>query len=185
MNKTRLLGAVCAFMFVFSHSVAAVTVNSGETCNFSFDSLTPTFSEPVNTSVPVQVDIKFTSNDIFGPSESMVLMFNEDSPSGSNFYTGNLSLDYLSGVSHIYRQFTELYWQDLEGFIRLTMGTGSVEISEIEISVAIPGQRYRQVFVPTVGEVPIPPAILLFGSGLLGLIGMAKRKNTRTESAQS
>jgi len=36
-----------------------------------------------------------------------------------------------------------------------------------------------------VSAVPIPPALWLFGSGLLGLIGMAKRENTRTESAQS
>ena len=32
------------------------------------------------------------------------------------------------------------------------------------------------VHAGNVGAVPIPPALLLFGSGLLGLIGMAKRK---------
>ena len=29
----------------------------------------------------------------------------------------------------------------------------------------------------TVGAVPLPPALWLFGSGLLGLIGVARRKN--------
>ena len=174
--KSRLTGAVCAFMVVFSHSVAAVTVvNSGETYKFSFDSLLPS-SEPVNTSVPVQVDIRFTIDDYFGPSESMLLRFNEGAPTGSYFYTGNLSTDSNSGVTHIYRQFTEFHWQDLQGFIELSMGAGSVELDEIMISVAVPGQRYRQVFA--VGEVPIPPALYLFGSGLLGLVGMARNKST-------
>ncbi len=128
--------------------------------------------------MPVQVDIKFTSNDEFGPSESMALSFYEASAGGGSFYYGDLSLDSLSGVSHIYRQFSELHWLDLQGEILLTMGAGSVEISEIVISVAIPGdQRYEQVFVPTVGEVPAPAAFWLFGSGLLGLIGFTRRKH--------
>jgi len=159
-------------MFVFFHSVAAVTVNSGETFDFSFDSLTPS-SEPVNTSVPVQVDIKFTAGDYFGPSETMTLFFNEHAPTGSNFYIGNSAMDENSGVSHIYKQFYDPHWVDLQGGIKLIMGQGSVEIDEIMISVAVPGQRYRQVFA--VGEVPIPPAVWLFGSGLIGLVGIARR----------
>ena len=171
--KTRLLSAVCAFMFVFSHSVAAVTVNSGETFDFRFDSLTPS-TEPVNTSVPVQVDIRFTADDYFEPLETMTLYFNERAPTGRDFYIGNLANDQNSGVTHIYRQFSDPHWEDLEGGIKLIMGQGSVEIDEIMISVAVPGQRYREVFA--VGEIPIPPALYLFGSGLLGLIGVARRR---------
>ena len=52
-------------------------------------------------------------------------------------------------------------------------GIKSVTMSNVAEDIAIFDDLY---FVPSVATVPVPAAVWLFGSGLLGLIGFAKRK---------
>ena len=65
--------------------------------------------------------------------------------------------------------------------------TGTVGIQEIHEAGLLAGQTYINVHTPTngpgeirgqlvVNPIPIPAAVWLFGSGLIGLIGVARRK---------
>ena len=50
------------------------------------------------------------------------------------------------------------------------------------LSLFIPeGAFVNQVVIDTISAVPLPPAVVLFGSALVGLVGMARRKNTVIE----
>jgi hypothetical protein len=70
-------------------------------------------------------------------------------------------------------------WADQQGVVRLTMVTGSVEFDSISATYwEHRGQRYTGEIQFTAAPVPIPAAAWLFGSGLVGLVAMTRRKKT-------
>ena len=49
------------------------------------------------------------------------------------------------------------------------------------LTLMIPaGAFVNQVVIDTISAVPLPPAVILFGSALIGLVGMARRKDAGT-----
>ena len=64
-------------------------------------------------------------------------------------------------------------WDDLEGKLVISFLSGSVDLREVSVSVKKNGITYSQIF--PISEVPIPSAILLLGSGLIGLVGFRRK----------
>lgn len=70
-------------------------------------------------------------------------------------------------------------WADQQGAVRLTMIAGSVEFDSISATYSPTGvQKYAGAIEFTAAPVPIPAAVWMFGSGLVGLVAMSRRKKT-------
>ncbi len=52
-----------------------------------------------------------------------------------------------------------------------------------ELTIGVTGGSYNVGLTETVAPVPIPPAALLFGSALIGLAGLRRKKETVPEAA--
>ena len=64
---------------------------------------------------------------------------------------------------------------DLTGW-QLTQARGISEDGNIIAGYGTNPDGITEAWVANISNVPIPPALWLFGSGLLGMIGIAKRK---------
>jgi len=58
----------------------------------------------------------------------------------------------------------------------LTSAEGVSADGSIIVGNGIHGDGTREAWMANIGVVPIPPTVWLFGSGLLGLVGIARRK---------
>lgn len=203
--KSRLLGAVCAIPLVFVVSISNASFVSQSNLSFGVDSITLdtdtglkwldlTFSTNrtvadvstqfgsggdfegfryathnevdtflINAGLP-DVDSQSTGN--FVPIQNFLpfVGYTVNNPSISVFYgtQGYLEeLDQVSGKLLIHR-----------AVVNTDAGLGSAELlTTSQISSSGSGHWLVQA-------VPIPGAVWLFGSGLLGLIGIAKRKKS-------
>jgi len=209
LNKTRLLGAVCACLSVISFNAVAAVVSQGfltsnddGSSNIITDSLNNveylrfnvladlTYAQTIAVldtqdgggwSIASPTDaVKFTEA-LIGTTActhdglSVVL-----SPCGSltAWYDGKLGNDH--GSTYDFAWFLDSGGQ--ADYVRIK-STGEVIIDDYNLADAdehAVGGIYDYVAVtwlvarPVV--VPVPPAVWLFGSGLLGLIGVARRK---------
>jgi len=68
-----------------------------------------------------------------------------------------------------------LLWDDLQGVLLVEAIGGTVDISSVDITV---WNNHRFEGTAMLTAIPLPPALYLFGSGLIWLIGLAKRKST-------
>jgi len=148
---------------------ANVTFNDGS--NWSFNFAAPTYDPVTNTNTGNQLEAGFYDNATRFP-------FNSPTRPGMSF-SGNgrgnnrlgawfdvLAIEYGSGNDVLslaidFRQFDES--EDMLG----SSTFGSLRINS-NIALNLTGEPLSQV--------PVPAAVWLFGSGLLGLIGIARRK---------
>ena len=186
MNKSRLIGALCASVFGFitmsSHATVVanytgVINNCGSFCNnfgvFDGDTITGQITLGIGSPQsgyaynPLTDSFFFDIAGIFGvdPSQLVVAGFVDTDASG-NFVSGNLvgefiypgtDLDQLGGGV---------------GVIGLATGTFAIHYGPWGSGGLLADSS--GTFTPAV--VPIPAAVWLFGSGLLGLIGVARKK---------
>ena len=112
----------------------------------------------------IQIDYFDNKNDA-NPFETTILT--SDNPDGIPYY-GYLWVDFLNEGDVF------LPWSDLEGSIIVTVLTGEVDLGISSLSVTNNGIQYSTNL--SITTVPIPGAIWLFGSGLIGLAGFARRK---------
>lgn len=83
------------------------------------------------------------------------------------------SSDYLGAVGTIYPgPFEKRGFEGMDFGYDITTLTSPTSL-EFYLRSAAPGDWFRVI---TVSAVPVPPAVWLFGSGLLGLVGVARRK---------
>jgi len=122
--------------------------------------------------------------DTFDSGESFVLDWYEDPSSSQSLRTQVVSAGFDGVITSISPEATfpdtvgGLF--DAEGRIEITQIVGTFDVRQIDFSTfsaPAPGTspRVEAYAVEVVPAVPIPPALYLFGSGLIGLVGVARR----------
>ena len=198
MKKSLLLGAVCTLFLCFSASTNAVIVQACYEITASdfidsngnpppapaSNSVTGTYTFTFDTGIPSQNEIMpdvVTGLDI--TRRDGVIIDYDETNSGVNtdlnIFTdsglitigGNTStVDFLVGLSDDFR-------------VKFNISLSTFEVSSVVeklvwISTTDPlySSAFTSVTLRNVTIVPLVPALWLFGSGLLGLVGMARRK---------
>jgi hypothetical protein len=206
MNKSRLLGSICACIFaVISIPAEAVVIDfegflpddsayiasPQDWDGFRFESVGPSFGTYTDGSIdPAQLASNGTTRlGVFGDSsqrDSMMLSRIDGEGFILNSFdtafrvdccgTGNAGLDVLVttvlGPSFLHHYALATTWQTI------TLPTYSLEMESILFTQT--GQNLWGFAVDNViiNAVPIPAAVWLFGSGLVGLVAMSRRKKT-------
>ena len=192
MKKSRLLGAVCAFVFfvcLSSQGYASIVTNSGSQAggivtfvnggdgftelNIEFTSMTPiivNFTEGAGLEIDT-VTINNLLNSTSTPWTGISFLTIDSwvqSPIGISPVTGSISNILFDNGPTFDPGATALVSISLDPAetVGFTSGSGDIKV--------IPNSNYSLLITPT--AVPIPAAMWLFGSGLLGLVGMARRK---------
>ena len=192
MKKPRLLGAACAFLsLVFCANVSAsIVINIIESGGNVEASYSGFLDLSATTGVPIPAGstgfngheawsgaISFTSglSDIYGVDFASWTPFGTgnfgawDASSGDALH---LQSNPLIGVPNGYISGANISGNATKNgssFASLGFTPGSY------VSTLTNGSNVDTVTV-NIGAVPVPAAVWLFGSGLLGLVGMAKRK---------
>ncbi len=171
--KRVLVAASCV---LFSTILNAATIESYKT----------TDTEGVNLTSSI-FDILLTANTISGGSsnitidESFVLNSTFDAELGS--YNGTLTVGTLLTADVFGLTYTEVYFgttllsTDFSASLNYTGGSlmGSYTGGFLDGNFSADGSAVNAM-VAEVQAVPVPAAVWLFGSGLLGLVGIARRK---------
>ena len=109
--------------------------------------------------------------DLVDPTASVTDFFN-DNVIGWEFYSWGSNNITAGGTTNITDSFNpSLQFDPSENYYAFIAG-GSVIPTEVDIDL-------------TVSSVPVPAAVWLFGSGIVGLIGLARRKNNQVVNLQS
>ena len=206
MNKIRLLPAICASVLTFSLSssaVAAVTYKFSGIITESWEKGSGFDPEYNYDRVfdGIEIDDVFTGVFIYEPSDGWEtwLIINEAySASGTSWsldghgdasdihhllYTSSYAEDrWYTSIAIEFGSYTDMddYYgtdslpnalpEDLLHSLITFNYNGAGYAADYEYSFALSGQ------VTSISAVPIPPAVWLFGSGLIGLVGLARRK---------
>ncbi len=145
-----------------------VGIGPGGSYSFGFSSLN--FIRSANAADGGQVAVNFVTNGL-GPGESLLLelfpnaltdtplAFTFDGAAGGPFPDGS-----LGGVALFWSPGSAAIWPDLQGVVRVTMNSGSVQLSSFAVTQVAGGNYYSQTF-----PVPEPTAttLVLIGAGLL------------------
>jgi hypothetical protein len=169
VKKLGLLGAVCSVTFLFSHSAPASVLTLDEYSGVDYDSTDPFPIAPVTVgtfSVPTGITsatINGTFGNFLAPSSAGVDLFLDgilvgqcvkNAPCWGSALATPWSYTFAVGELSIFD----------DGQAVLT----AVQTSEFVIRLGVTELDFTVV--------PIPAAAWLFGSGLLGMIGVARRK---------
>ena len=205
MKESRLLGAVCACLFTLlsmSSEAAIIDFDSLEVANSNFNFIgSGIYSEDgfSITGTPMYYNGQFNDNYYAGSAglylqgagavttlqHSASNVFSIDSIGLSFFRDGGTSplvtfTGYLSGGGTVTQSFQPLSF----GFADFFFDSGFTNLTSLSWNQGPNGGNGHQfdnivLFDSTVSiasTVPIPAAVWLFGSGLLGLAGMTRRK---------
>jgi len=204
MKKSRLLGAVfaCAISYGFTANASTVITFNGTAGENSSESVAGTtymeagYSLVFNNSGAFFIDNNFTSFPGLIDFDDDVLEFNETSASfvmtkddGGLFDlfsvdTGSLGRDEFDDGNFV---FTGIFGtggtitQTVLGVapgVTTNLFTGFVGLSSLVVTSNDGAFPVMDNITVDVSAVPVPAAVWLFGSGLLGLIGIARRKKT-------
>ena len=136
---------------------------------------------------PTDGDVNFILG-LFNPSDTILAMFDDSDQSfmgsqlvidipeeiaiavsgGGNFKaTGNLGMLTLTGSDHF------ILAVSTDGGANWSGNTGIVDVGANSYNVVFSNGTVVEVDVQVI---PVPAAVWLFGSGLLGLVGIARRK---------
>ena len=195
MNKLRLLGTVCAFQFslISTSSIAALIdfedltapASGGASISSGYNDFNWDGTFVYNSDTHFSTGSASISNAAVGTNSA----FNGSSDFTITSTSGSL-FDFESGI------FTSLYSsQDLTvtaflngapvGSVSTTLDEASTEniifgffgVDAVQFVTSTTNQLVLDnLKVSSVSTVPVPAAVWLFGSGLLGLVGIARRK---------
>jgi hypothetical protein len=204
MKKSRLLGAVCACLATLPFNASAVLINPGDTLyiNFTYATPDPAIIDPDL----LNMDIIFDQS--FGGTIDITLFDNggnvgqlSDATTASDTGVGDDRLFASFVMPGSPYTFGDTSTTDLSSILDGTTDgllTFDFTVLSAPIDVSLKQLRIAEstgtnsfgrpagspkVILTNFGTslpsaVPIPPALWLFGSGLLGLIGIARRKKT-------
>lgn len=150
-----------------------VGVGPGGSYSFEFSSLN--FIRSANAADGGLVSVNFVTNGL-GPGESLLLeLFPNtltDTPLAFTFdgaAGGSLPDGSLGGVAIFWSPGAPAEWPDLQGVVRVTMVSGTIQLSGFAVTQVAGGGYYSQTFpVPE----PTTAGLVLVGAGLL----MARRR---------
>ena len=183
-NKLHLLGAVCACAIGFSSNVIAASVSYGAWVVNSISGSASAGTISVSWYLPVIGSSDFSQGSVQSGNLNSSTTFAGNTygvylaDNGTNLFTSwsmrNSNSIWLYGSESALRKNTDFYF-----YAGLTDPTMINDASIFTYSTTpdwtgIGGTIFFQEFA----VVPIPPALLLFCSGLLGLIGIARKKAT-------
>lgn len=178
MKRSCLLAALSAFtLFAGLVSTAgAITVTSGDIVTVNFD----LSGDPGVITPPDRIDYLMLfdtedSSEMLNPGESLTVYWYENPGETSELKTDYWSpTNNMAGISESY---TVEGLSDAAGTLVIRDISGSIDLLSIEMRTISEGvvtnfvaQSYQ------VSSVPIPSALWLFGSGLLGLIGISRKR---------
>ena len=172
MKKSRLLGAICGVAFTFTaFSSHAIILTPGDSLTFNYDFSSDPASGPFDAAFFIifigGADAWETNTsvdfNVFDSSNTHIGSKNQNQP-----FADLLNTNISSGVS------IPIPTSDKIGHVILSSVDSTFDFSALQWRL---GQEMSFVELQIV-TVPIPPALWLFGSGLLGLVGMARRKKT-------
>jgi hypothetical protein len=203
MKKSRLLGAVCILISLISTTTVAVpiTIDFEDVLDADyFNQTTPL------TDYYAHLGVTFSGVDgVGGSGLTEYGNFGIDAHSGFRFFGFNTTLPLSTGTTELlsFSSIIDSFSIYAAGgfftgtFLLEAFDTGNVLLASDTIttatwgllSVASPGINtikltqtseadYWVYDDMTFNTVPIPPSVWLFGSGLLGLVGIARRKAT-------
>ena len=148
-----------------------VGIGPGGSYSFGFSSLN--FIRPATAADGGQVSVNFVNNGL-GPGESLLLelfpnaltdtplAFTFGGAAGGPFPDGS-----LGGVALFWSPGAAAEWPDLQGVVRVTMNSGSVQLSSFAVTQVAGGGYYSQNFpVPE----PTVMSLALVGAGLLTVV---------------
>jgi hypothetical protein len=187
MRKSRLLGAVCACVFILlcnlNSATAAVVYNESINGDLSFSGGGPAGPKLIGLNLGSNEIIGSVQddNDVFDPFaflipqgqvlESVVLL-------DATYSTALSFFDGLDATASNYIGGTFGLAQDLIGQDLLAL-SGLTSLPAGPYSARFFGslEQFQEYHIDmVVSQVPLPATAWLFGSGLLGLIGMARKK---------
>ena len=153
--------------FMLSSSISfATTLSEGESFEFSFTNIAFFGNTTATSSIGLSFNLL---GDLLSLGESLQLELFEDTPSDSAFLTTTFIAPGTGfGVGTIDGLFN--YWQDLQGSLRLTAISGSVNLDSFTLGVNSNGIRYFEQI--DAASVPEFSSFYLFLMGFLGLIGV-------------
>lgn len=182
MNRFRLIAALFTCVVCCANSVCAYAaiVNTGDIVQLNFD----LSADPGVILPPDRIDyfISFDSSNtqwLFNPGESFTVNWYESQGDLTPIEVENWNAPTfdVSLVSEVI--FTSVGVSDAEGVLEITNIVGTLNIASIAMRTLKDGvftdfvaQSYQ--VIPT----PLPASVLLFSSGLLGLIGISRRKRS-------
>lgn len=153
------------FAFLQSNALATI-ITDGQSYEFEFNTLN--FIESVTYKNQGGATISFL-DDLLDQGEVARLEFFENSILTTPFFQH----DFNSPTNHFGASVVvPVPWQDLQGIIKLTMLSGSVDINEIDVQVIRDGNRYLETFSTV--PIPEPETGLLIIFGLISIY-MARR----------
>lgn len=190
MNKKYYL----ILLVLYSLPVKSAILHTGDTYSYSFNGLY--FSHlsqnifppnPFQPTPSIFVETGFSASfrnvPVIGfgiPNVSPVIefdLFENNLPNQTPFFTYTYSFTQINPFSFSSFGYGVLglppgTWSDLEGLINIKVLQGAVSVvGDVYVSVETGGSVYSSI-----QSVPVPAAAWLLGSGLLGLIGVARRK---------
>lgn len=169
-GRGKVLKAVAASLVLLMGMVQAgqsqILLGEGESFTFTFDGMEP--NTGIHFAQAVFVGVWYGDDDMLSPGESIRFELFETSAMISPWYLGEFTHDgsIVSTPSNFVFSDNESVWTDLSGAGRITMVTGSVELSQIRIERNFESESYA-----TSIPVPEPTSSLLLGVALafLGL----------------
>ena len=163
----RLSKALFLILFLQAFSAHALTLQQGDQKRFDFDA--SDFSLFTGSGYlgynETSYEINFDPSLLVGESLLFDLYENQSDLSRTDYQTLDGETSGLTSIFSSSLSWTP--WRDLEGSIVLTMLTGDVDISSFNVLVNIDGTKYSADLLAA--PVPIPPAFLLFLTGMLPL----------------
>lgn len=184
---------VAIFIYLYSSSNYAAFILEGEYEIYNFSS--SDFSESMTVDDNrVQIQLTFANSfDVGGLEdphfynghlelgETMRVDFYENQGDILPFATHVLDGQTPESYAHIFGWHNFLGagdafqpWLDLEGSIVITSITGEIEMLQPSLIIIEDGIEYSGN--ASISSVPLPATTWLFGSGLIGLVGLARRK---------
>jgi len=169
MSRSGFLGALCGFAFFVSGSASASTVFAPTDGDINF--IDPTFPGGTWLAMFDDSDTSFEGSHLLIPAPEIVTV--EAGGTNSGDFTAR-----ISGTTSPTLNLTGSDW------FRLAISTDSGTSWSGDTGYDyLQANSYRvhfsngSVLTVDVQVVPVPAAVWLFGSGLLGLAGIARRKN--------
>ncbi|TVT46771.1 MAG: PEP-CTERM sorting domain-containing protein [Denitromonas halophila] len=155
-------------------SANASTLYSGDSAEYSFNSLA--FADTASYMAQGGATIQF-SGDLLDNGDAVRLEAFEDAADSSPFYTNT----FTNPTDHFGFTYGNR-WQDLNGALKLTVLSGSVNVHSISYQVIAGGNRY--ISEVQISPVPEPSIALMLGAGLLTIIYKTKKhRKTRSPDA--